>query len=422
MSNPQKLHIMKPKMLSLFILFSFLIGYTAAQDVITVEANSQEISNNLDLQAVASVFGDAEDLEDFERKLNDPELQISNLDMNGDGYVDYLRVVELAENNTHLIAIQAVLGEDIFQDVATIEVETDDQGVTTVQVVGDVYMYGPDYIIEPVYVHRPLIVVWFWGPHYRHWHSPWYWGYYPTYYRPWRPCHHHVYVTHIHTHINVHHTYHYTTVRKSRTAINMHHRVARNDYGSRHPEKSFTRRNRGVNNRAQLVGYKNNTPIPKSSSVKSDRQSKKVQKDWQTASKKGSPTKVKSERPSGTEKKNYKKPAEQRSTVQKQKSKVERKPASTKQKQPAKRKQSTPKKTTVKKTTQKKQSAERRTTPKQTSQKKQYTPKKSTQPKKSVQKKSSSTNKKPATTQKRQSTQKKQAKPSKKADSRSNRR
>ncbi len=95
----------------------------AAQDVTTVEAESEDISENLDLEAIASVFGEAKDLEDFERKLNDPELQISNLDLNGDGNVDYLRVVETSEKNTHLIAIQAVIDKDQFQDVATAEVE-----------------------------------------------------------------------------------------------------------------------------------------------------------------------------------------------------------------------------------------------------------------------------------------------------------
>ena len=87
----------------------------------------------------------------------------------------------------HLVTIQAVIGKDQFQDVAVISVEKDDKGETTVQVVGDVYMYGPDYIIQPVYVHPPVIWVWFWGPYYSPWRSPFYWGYYPPYYRPWAP-------------------------------------------------------------------------------------------------------------------------------------------------------------------------------------------------------------------------------------------
>jgi cystathionine beta-lyase family protein involved in aluminum resistance len=55
--------------------------------------------------------------------LNDPELQISNLDLNNDNEVDYLRVIETVENRTHVIIIQSILDNDVYQDVATIDVE-----------------------------------------------------------------------------------------------------------------------------------------------------------------------------------------------------------------------------------------------------------------------------------------------------------
>ena len=72
------------------------------------EATATEISNHLDLEVVISLFGESKDLEDFEKKLNDPERQISNLDLNEDGEVDYLRVVENSMNETHLVSVQAV--------------------------------------------------------------------------------------------------------------------------------------------------------------------------------------------------------------------------------------------------------------------------------------------------------------------------
>ena len=86
---------MKTKLINT-VLFSLLIaGEIFAQDVTTVRANSSDISDNLNLQAVASIFGESNDLEDFERRLNDPNAQISNLDLNGDNRVDYLRVIEV---------------------------------------------------------------------------------------------------------------------------------------------------------------------------------------------------------------------------------------------------------------------------------------------------------------------------------------
>lgn len=245
-------NLQKTKVASLIIVFVFGIFGLMAQDITTVKAMSNDISNNLDLEAVASIFGDANDLEDFERRLNDPDLQISNLDLNLDGYVDYLRVVEVSEGNTHLIAIQAVLGDDLFQDVATIEVERDRNGKTYVQVVGDVYMYGPNYIIEPVYVRIPVFFSFFWRPYYRPYCSPYYWGYYPGYFSYWRPYHTHIYKRHVHVHVNTHHVYHHVSYRRSHVASQLHHAHRRNDFGKKYPSKSYVIRTRSTQNNSTL--------------------------------------------------------------------------------------------------------------------------------------------------------------------------
>jgi len=242
-------NLLKVKIVKVFILFIYMTGITSAQDVTTINAASEEISDNLDLEAVASILGDSKDLEEFEYKLNDPETQISNLDLNEDGNVDYLRVVETAENDTHVIALQSVLGEDVYQDVATIEVEKDSKGKTRVQLVGDVYLYGPSYIVEPVYVHRPAIFSIFWKPYYRPYRSVFYWGYYPSHHYFWKPFKIHNYKKHVHLHINMKHKFHYTHVRYSTTAVHIHTKTRRNDFAVRHPQKAYTaRRVTRVNN------------------------------------------------------------------------------------------------------------------------------------------------------------------------------
>ena len=145
--------------LLLAICSSLMIPISSyADETVTVTATSSDISENLDLKTVATLFGQAKDLEQFEQLLNNPDSAFSNLDLNGDGEVDYLRVIETADNNRHLVVVQAVLAKDIYQDVASIFVEKDEatQSVT-VQVIGDEYIYGTNYIIEPVYIHRPLI-------------------------------------------------------------------------------------------------------------------------------------------------------------------------------------------------------------------------------------------------------------------------
>ena len=280
-----KYFIMKKIIISITAILFWSLTPTIAQDITTVEAKSTDISDNLDLEAVASIFGEAKDLEDFERKLNDPELQISNLDLNGDGQVDYLRVVETSENNVHVVAIQAVIGKDQFQDVAVISVEKDSKGETTVQVVGDVYMYGPDYIIQPVYVHPPVIWVWFWGPMYNPWRSPYYYGYYPPYYRPWTPYPPYRYRSNVHVHVNVNNNYHRTSIRSSNTSVNLQQKNRSNDYARKNPDNSFSKRNDGAKNRAELTKRRESGNTA-SSRDKQNRTSsgREVQKDWKPSS------------------------------------------------------------------------------------------------------------------------------------------
>lgn len=243
-----KSSIMKHTALLLLIAL-FSVGLSA-QDVTTVEAVSSEISDNLDLEAVASIFADAEDLEDFERKLNDPELRVNNLDINQDGYVDYLRVIELAETNARLITIQAVLGKDLYQDVASIDVQRDDRGQTRVQVVGDVYMYGDNYIVEPVYRYRPVIYTYLWAPRISPWYSSYSWGFYPSYWSHWSPFSVSLYWGHVH-HYHGYHNYYYRPYRYSYACGNLYKSNRRNDYGKSHPHKAFASRHDGYANKRE---------------------------------------------------------------------------------------------------------------------------------------------------------------------------
>ena len=223
-----------------------------AQDKTTVRATSADISDNLDLRAIATVFGDASNLEDFENRINDPKAQISNLDLNNDNYVDYLRVIESVEGNAHLVVVQAVLDKDIYQDVATIEVQRDRNNKVQVQVVGDVYMYGENYIYEPVYVHTPVIYTTFWATNYRPYYSSWYWNYYPSYYTYWAPYPVYRYRNNVHVHINFGHSYHYVTNRRCQVAYASYYGRRGNGYETRYPDRSFSHRNAGYTNRQDL--------------------------------------------------------------------------------------------------------------------------------------------------------------------------
>jgi hypothetical protein len=248
---------MKTKLASLIVVFLLITTLCKAQEKITVEAKSTDISNNLDLKAVSTAFGESSNLQEFEKKLNDYNSQISNLDLNNDGQVDYLRVVEKTENGIHVVEIQAVLGENEFQDVASIIVEKDQNDNPTVQVVGDPYLYGENYIIEPSYMYTPSIFSFFWGPNYFAWNSPYYWGYYPGYYHQHRPYGIDVYYSNVYSHINHNQRYYYTNSIRNSEALGIRNSVRRNDLGVRRPEQSFSNRNVSVRNKRDFEFSRN---------------------------------------------------------------------------------------------------------------------------------------------------------------------
>ncbi len=173
-----------------------------ADETITVSSTSSEIASGLDLKAVAKIFASSKNLEEFEALLNNPDSSYVNLDLNGDGDIDYIRIVETGSGNNHLIVLQAVLAKDIFQDVASIQVVKDEtKNDVRVTITGDERLYGKNYVITPVYIYRPVIYDWFWGPDWYCWNSPYYWGYWPVWWHA-VPCwgvawySHHIYAYH----------------------------------------------------------------------------------------------------------------------------------------------------------------------------------------------------------------------------------
>jgi hypothetical protein len=246
------------------VLFASL-NVQAAKKV-TVQAVNDDISYSLDLKAVASVFGDARNLQEFEDRLNDADAQLSNLDLNSDGNVDYIRVVETTEGNTHLVVLQAVLDRDIFQDIATIVVEKDRSNKTYVQVVGDPFIYGANYIIDPVFYITPRIFSWFWASTYRPWISPYYWGYYPNRFHYRRPVQVNIYLSHVSVHISRYNRFNYVTTWRNPDAYRMYSKVSRNDYGVRYPDRTYTRRNVNVSNRYEMDRVHNKSYVTRSSS------------------------------------------------------------------------------------------------------------------------------------------------------------
>jgi hypothetical protein len=163
------------------------------QDSTTAVSN---VGEDLDLYAVLDLLEESKNLEEFEKALNSEDKGINNLDLNEDGEVDYIKVEEHVEENTHLIVLQVEVEENDYQDVATIEIEKKADDDYVLQAIGAEELYGEDYIVEPepttttttvVHVHTWPLILFMFGPGYRPWRSPWRWRARPIWWRPWHP-------------------------------------------------------------------------------------------------------------------------------------------------------------------------------------------------------------------------------------------
>ncbi len=176
--------------------------------------------DNLNLYAVMKLFQESETLEGFERKLNEENSRINNLDLNGDNLIDYITVTDYPEGDDHTIVLRVALNRKEFQDVAVFTVQKFRNGSVQIQLIGDEALYGKNYIIEPIYEETPNpgymgrpenrtyvtvvrttpyevaywpVIRYIYTPGYVVWRSAWYWGYYPAWWSPWRPYYWHYY-------------------------------------------------------------------------------------------------------------------------------------------------------------------------------------------------------------------------------------
>ena len=198
----------------------------------------------LDLNAVAAAFAESRSVKEFEQILNSSRYMINNLDLNHDGWIDYLRVIETYKGYYHALLIQACLAPGVFQDVATLVAERRPD-VLYVEVIGDRYLYGANYIVRPVFVKRPPMWDVYGRSNYACWSSPYYYGSYPSYYTQPQPIYLNHYQAYVNTYMTNHHYCHHCDYPQQPfyngySEMTQSHR--RNDYAVAHPDNSFERR------------------------------------------------------------------------------------------------------------------------------------------------------------------------------------
>lgn len=229
---------------------------------VTVTNFNTDLSFYLDLNAVAAAFAEARNVAEFEQLLNSSRYMINNLDLNRDGWIDYLRVIETHRGVYHTFLIQACLGHSMYQDVATLVAEHRPSALY-VEVIGDRWLYGPNYIVRPVFIKRPPLWDVFGRPSYTAWTSPYYYGYWPSYYQKPKPIYLNHYQAYVRTYMTNHHYCHQCDYPKQpfySGYTQMTQSYSHNDYAERHPNETFVKRvteslsasNISVNNAGQL--------------------------------------------------------------------------------------------------------------------------------------------------------------------------
>jgi len=178
--------------------------------------------DNFSLNGALEMFKKANSPEEFEKLLNTQDNHVNNLDLNGDGDIDYVRVIDKMDKDVHAFVLQVPVSETENQDIAVIELEKTGNANAVLQILGDEDIYGEQKIVEPdgggddnedvddngdeggphydgnsygsYHAARIVVNVWGWpsvrfvyAPAYTGWVSPWRWRVYPVWWRPWRP-------------------------------------------------------------------------------------------------------------------------------------------------------------------------------------------------------------------------------------------
>jgi hypothetical protein len=144
---------------------------------------------NLDLQRIGNLLEQADDAEEFEYLLNSDE-GINNLDLNGDGYVDYISVSEYEDGSDDQRGFTLFdrFGPNEIQEIARIIFDRnsyDDPGAR-ILLVGNEQIYGDDYYYETNWLDRSLAIADFiFRDRNDHYESPYYYNNYPDYYEPY---------------------------------------------------------------------------------------------------------------------------------------------------------------------------------------------------------------------------------------------
>lgn len=141
--------------------------------------------DNFDLQRVGDLLQRSNGPEEFERNLNEPG-GINNLDLNGDGHVDYISVREFDDRDPYErgLSLYSQFGPDLIQEIATIFFYRDEPRYPGARILlrGDEGLYGDNFYYETNWLDRSLQIASVLFSDHDYYRSPYYYDNYPSWY------------------------------------------------------------------------------------------------------------------------------------------------------------------------------------------------------------------------------------------------
>jgi hypothetical protein len=141
---------------------------------------------NLDLQAVGGLLERAKNAEEFEYLLNS-ENGVNNLDLNGDGYVDYISVEEFGDqyDDERGLSLFSRFGPNEILEIASLFFDRDRMDYPGARILmrGNEQLYGDNFYYETNWLDRSLAISnWLFSDRDTYYRSPYYYENYPDYY------------------------------------------------------------------------------------------------------------------------------------------------------------------------------------------------------------------------------------------------
>lgn len=170
--------------LFLLISLSVLLATCSPQvDKTTVESEilARGYAKGFDLTLAADLAKTSKDAADFEKKLNSADSKVSNLDLNDDGKVDFIKVSEYGSGDNRGFSLTVEIKPNEIQEIATIQFTKTGNSVD-MDVRGNSSLYGDNHHYHSRFgITDGLLTYWIFSNRNRY-SSPYRYGNYPSYY------------------------------------------------------------------------------------------------------------------------------------------------------------------------------------------------------------------------------------------------